>query len=136
MVIAYGNKRAHTDIDRRLSSMKKIWNKLRGTAGESLAETLVAVLIIAFASIVLAGMISATVNMVKRSESSMKTYYAKSADLEKMVTENTTEIKINLTLKTGDKSTVDDIKVKYDSNSELANYTVVAYAYAGSGTGG
>ena len=116
--------------------MKKIWNKLRGTAGESLAETLVAVLIIAFASVVLAGMISATVNMVKRSESSMKTYYAKSADLEKMVTENTTEIKINLTLKTGDKSTVDDIKVKYDSNSELANYTVVAYAYAGSGTGG
>ena len=48
--------------------MKKIAKKLRSQAGESIAETLVAVLVIAVALTMLAAMITATANMVKKAK--------------------------------------------------------------------
>ena len=55
--------------------MKKLLHKLRGQAGESLAETLMAVLVITLALTILAGMIGAAGNMVKTSEAKMNEYY-------------------------------------------------------------
>ena len=62
--------------------MKKLGMKLHSRSGETIAETLVALLIAAIALTMLAGMITATTNMVKTSEDKMDEYYKKSWDLE------------------------------------------------------
>ena len=54
---------------------KEIKGKLRNRAGETIAETLVSVLIAAVALMMLAQMISATISMVKTSEEKVDAYY-------------------------------------------------------------
>ncbi len=53
---------------------KKLINRLRSRAGESIAEVLVAVLISALGLAILAGMVAASSNMVTKSKSAMQTY--------------------------------------------------------------
>ncbi|MBE6039757.1 MAG: hypothetical protein E7219_02210 [Clostridiales bacterium] len=53
----------------------KVNNKLSSNAGESIAETLVALLISALALVMLAGSIYAASNMVTRSREQLKKYY-------------------------------------------------------------
>lgn len=53
---------------------KRIAAKLRGRAGESIAETLVAVLISALALVMLAGAISAAANVITRSRTAVNEY--------------------------------------------------------------
>lgn len=55
---------------------KQAGRKLRGRAGESIAETLVALLISALALLMLAGAVSSATNAVLRSKSKMTAYYA------------------------------------------------------------
>ena len=55
----------------------KILSKLRQRAGESLTETLVALLIATFALMLLAGAISTTQRLVSQSEDAMSEYYTK-----------------------------------------------------------
>ena len=56
--------------------MKKIVSKkLKGQSGETLTETLVALLIAALALTMLAGMISSTTRIVTQSKATMKAYY-------------------------------------------------------------
>ena len=62
--------------------MTKIVDKLRGNAGESLAETLIAVLIIAVALTMLASMITSTSNLIKKGEETLNKYYTESEKLE------------------------------------------------------
>lgn len=54
--------------------LEKLKNKLRSQAGESIAEVLVSLLIAALSLMLLAGMISATFDMVTRSRETVKTY--------------------------------------------------------------
>ena len=53
---------------------KKIAAKLRGRLGESIAETLIALLISALALMMLAGAITAASNVLSKSKNSMNTY--------------------------------------------------------------
>ncbi len=53
---------------------KKIAAKLRGRLGESIAETLIALLISALALMMLAGAVSAAANVITRSRTAMNTY--------------------------------------------------------------
>ena len=55
--------------------MKNIRKKLKSTAGESLAEVLIALLISALALVMLAEMINASANMIMRSRKTMEDYY-------------------------------------------------------------
>ena len=59
----------------------KVRNKLRSTSGESIAETLVAVLISAFALLMLAGTVNSASNLITKSQDSLKTYYKDYNDL-------------------------------------------------------
>ena len=61
--------------------MRQVFKKLRSRAGETIAETLVALLVGTLALMILAGMISATARLVTRSEKKMDDYYAGYADL-------------------------------------------------------
>lgn len=55
--------------------MKKMLKKLRSTAGESIGETLVALLISALALVMLAGAVSSASNIITRSNDAMNDYY-------------------------------------------------------------
>ena len=99
--------------------MKK---KLRSQAGETLAETLITVLIIAVAMTMLAGMISATASMVKTSENKMKEYYQGSAALE---TFSGAESGPSITLKTD--TDFDPINIVYAKNEVFSDHMVIAY---------
>lgn len=55
--------------------MKKMLKKLRSTAGESIGETLIALLISALALVMLAGAVSSASNIITRSNDAMNDYY-------------------------------------------------------------
>ena len=103
--------------------MKHIKKKLKSCAGESLAETLVAVLVIALALTMLAGMITATTNIVTKSRNKMNDYYEENARLEKMTGE-----KKNLLLDiTGTEAEKIEVSVTAFTNEEFSNTPVIAY---------
>ena len=56
--------------------LNRIMKKLRGIAGESIGETLVALLIAALALLMLAGAVSSAGKIVTRNRENMKTYYS------------------------------------------------------------
>ena len=53
----------------------KIMNKLGSSSGESISETLVALLISALALVMLAGVIATSSRIVRKSRESMESYY-------------------------------------------------------------
>lgn len=61
-----------------------IGRKLRSRAGESIAETLVSVLIAAVALVMLAGMISTTLRLVEDSSKKIEAYYTANDALTKL----------------------------------------------------
>ena len=77
--------------------------KLNSQSGESIAETLFAVLVAAIALTMLAGMITATANMVKTSEDKMDKYYTESRKLEEIGTGSVLSLSI---------TSEDDIKIE------------------------
>ncbi len=109
--------------------MNRIRRKIQSNTGESIAETLVAVLLIALALTMLAAMISSTANMVKTSETKMNEYYEKNAALETFSsTDSQTSIVIAVTT-TGDGSsnTIESPQVDYKLNDAFSKNPVVAY---------
>lgn len=108
--------------------MKKIAKKLRSQAGESIAETLVAVLVIAVALTMLAAMITATANMVKKSEKKMDEYYTANTALETL---NGSDGELTITITDSDGAAIQDpVVAKYNKNGVLSQ-PVIAYRYGG-----
>ena len=64
----------------------KVLQKLRSSAGETIAETLISLLISALAMVMLAGAISATANMITSSDRKMGQYYENDANLATQTT--------------------------------------------------
>lgn len=112
--------------------MKKLLHKLRGQVGESLAETLVAVLVIALAMTILAGMIGAAGNMVKTSEAKMNEYYESNRKLETF-SEESGNATVNIMASGEAASTTENIEsvtVGYVINRVFSDHPVVAYRLA------
>ena len=59
--------------------MKNALKKLRNHTGESIGETLVALLISALALVMLAGAVSTAARLIKNNKDSMETYYSATA---------------------------------------------------------
>ena len=98
--------------------MNKIFAKIRKTNGESIAETLVALLIAALGLLALAGAINSALNIVERTNRAMEKY----VDGQKYVITRSASI-------SGDNFTVDktgSLKITIDELNKM-NYTVVAY---------
>ena len=117
---------------------KQISAKLNSRSGESIAEVLVALLISALALVMLASMITSSVDLVTKSRQTMDAYYRKNAvvaeqkigvqvldDLNKAKS-----IQISLDGKSGSYGLVkadEEISLSYFINDKNARYPVVSY---------
>jgi hypothetical protein len=101
--------------------MKKLKHKLLNNTGETIAETLVALLISALALVMLAGAISSTAKMITTSDKKMGEYYSKDATL---VSQSGTD---NLTVSIAGTGFTESRTVKYALNDAFASKVVVAY---------
>ncbi len=112
--------------------------KMKNQSGETIAETLVALLISSIALMMLAGMINSTVNLVTKSEAKMGDYYTQNAKLENSEASSST---FTITIKPDDTSSKLNMSlegVRYQTNN-IFSKTVVAYSYVspgGSSAGG
>lgn len=102
-------------------SMKKLKHKLFNNTGETIAETLVALLISALALVMLAGAISSTAKMITTSDKKMGEYYSKDATL---VSQNGAD---NLTVSITGTDVRESRTAKYAINDAFASKVVVAY---------
>ena len=106
------------------NKQNKAIQKLCGSAGETIAETLIALLIAALALVMLAGAIAATANMITTSDRKMGQYYENDSKLETHTTPETTKLSISIG-KTGGIS--ESRTASYYLNGAFANKPVVAY---------
>lgn len=102
-------------------SMKKLKHKLLNKAGETIGETLVALLISAFALVMLAGAISKTANMITSSDKKMGEYYNKDATLANQGGTDNLSVSITGT------DISESRTVRYAINDAFATKVVVAY---------
>ena len=101
----------------------RLKSKLRGQAGETIAETLIALLISALALTMLAGAISAAVNIITKSETVMTGYYQGINNLGNPATAG-----LELTFTDGKLvGTGETIDADYALNESFANKAVIAY---------
>lgn len=107
----------------------KLFQKLRSRIGESIAETLVALLIASLALIMLASMIRSTVSMVTRSEETMTAYYAANDALE---TGSAAGINALLTLRSTETGVTWERSVIAGENTQISRTPVVSYRLSGS----
>ena len=107
--------------------MKKASRKLKSRAGESIGETLVALLISALALVMLAGAISATGRMITASDKQLGKYY--DGD-KRLVTLTVSDGTLNsLTIKGEGTAAVQEVhnNVPYSINNAFTSKPVVAY---------
>ena len=118
------------NIDRKLFGIKKIRAKLCNQSGESIGETLVALLISALALVMLAGAIGSAANVITRSNEKMTKYYQTDNEIAKHATAKSGPINITMTEKTDRTLTQTTVTgtYKYYMNDEFGNTLVVGYA--------
>ena len=111
----------------------KILRKLRDTRGESIAETLVALLISSLALMMLAGAISAATRVITLSKKKMAEYYSK----DTVVAEQTGSPSNPITLTLSESSGGTDLVMTFNVNSfwnntfsdgKFSDRSVVSYA--------
>ena len=106
---------------------QKLGKKLNSQKGESLTETLVALLISAVALVMLAGAITAAGHVVTRSKDKLDAYYLNNEDLVKRnAGGNITTSTGNMTI-TGSDISIPSYAVTFYNNGEFGKYPVVAY---------
>lgn len=107
----------------------KIKEKLKSHGGESIAETLVALLISALALVMLAGAITSASNMIRAERKKMEDYYVANEAANGVVKMGSgTDGTITLVDSTSAISH-SPYPVTYFKNDKFGNLTVVAYKY-------
>lgn len=106
--------------------MKRMMKKLRSRAGESIGETLVALLISALALVMLAGAIGAAARMITRSKTAIDNYYAGDAALADPAAG---ELSVRLT--SGDLDCT--YNAKYAENNHSGSTKVISYKMQAAG---
>ena len=114
--------------------MEKLKKKLKSQSGESLAETLVSLLIAALALVMLAGAMSTASGVILKSRDKLDKYYSANEEdsgIVKMASEGAI---VNGGITIADTETTDMIssqsfKITYYKNDEFGNTPVVAYKY-------
>ena len=110
--------------------MRRIKGKLSSHAGESIAETLFALLISSLALIMLAGAVSSAMRVVTGSKEKMDVYYHANnalADRDRSDAPETLTVDIIGLLPSGE-----EISVNYWENDTLSGVPVIAYSRSGS----
>ena len=109
---------------------RQIRAKLHSQAGESIGETLIALLISALALVMLAGAISSAANVITRSNTQMSKYYQGDNDLAEHTTTKKGPITITMTDTTDKTLTQTTVEgtYKYYMNDVFGNTLVVSYS--------
>ncbi len=119
----------------------RIMKKLRSKAGESIAEVMIAILVIAVASVLLAGMITGTNHMVTTSKIKMDEYYEANTALETFTVPEgsshavSSEGNVTISVEASDFTSfaIPAVSVEYVENTTFAGKPVIAYRmHAGS----
>lgn len=105
--------------------MRVVRDKLKSTSGESIAETLVAVLISAFALLMLAGTVNTSSNLITRSQDSLGNYYEANNGLT--VRESGSEAKVSIIGIGNSVNETESVKLR-EVNSEFGNKKLIAYS--------
>ncbi len=111
---------------------KQAVKKLSGSGGETIGETLVALLISSLALLMLAGAVTAAFRIVLASEETISAYNEEDQDLAEQK-DGTEDGNINVTIKDADSSTTikQTYSGKYYSNETFNGINVVAYKAGG-----
>lgn len=104
-------------------------NKLKSNSGESIAETLVAVLIAALALLMLAGTINTSSNLITTSQENMSDYYAKNNAIEvRSSSASGGDKNAKFTIEDGDENLkLESCPIKIYKNNKYSSRQVVAY---------
>ena len=108
---------------------RAIRRKLRSNRGETIGETLVALLISALALVMLAGAISSTANMINTSDRKMGEYYSKDAALVEHSGGDPSGDLLVTIQSDSDANIKKDYKVHFDTNKAFEAKPVVAYKW-------
>lgn len=109
-------------------SVSKVRNKLSSRKGESISETLIALLIAALALAMLAGAVASGSAIVKKERSRLKSYYSNNEHIVKLDSlQGPISINITLEEKNGITSSVGSEPVMYYKNEAFKKKPVVAY---------
>ena len=101
--------------------------KLHNNAGETIAETLIALLISALALVMLAGAISSTAKMITTSDKKMGEYYDQDA---KLASQNSVDGNVDVTISAPSivgSGNIETREVDYYANTVFSSKPVVAY---------
>ena len=110
--------------------IKMLIKKLNSRAGESLAETLVALLISALALVMLAAAITSAGNVVTKSRKKLDDFYSANEHIVTRTDDETIEVVPghNVTI-TGGGSSLQPYSVTIYKNDEFGKYPVVSYKH-------
>lgn len=107
--------------------IRKIKTKLNNRAGESIAETLVALLISSLALVMLAGAISAASGVVVKSRSKLKEYYDSNENNSVIKMSSGGTSRGNITIKNSSGTTIQTKTITYYQNTEFGKNIVISY---------
>ncbi|MDO5491496.1 MAG: hypothetical protein Q4F96_03740 [Bacillota bacterium] len=107
--------------------IEKLKKRIRSRAGETIAETLVALLIAALALTMLAGAVSAASNMIRDSRTALNNYYSKTENVAAFNSAVTQFQGISVTGKNGSTMARKSYDILYVNNDAFAGTPVYAY---------
>ncbi len=113
----------------------KVFKKLKNNSGESLAETLISLLIAAVALVMLAATIAASAGIISKSRNKLNDYYSeneKSAGIVKMTDsgeETGATETVVISADGEDDYLSESVKVEYYKNTEIGMTPVISYKY-------
>lgn len=105
---------------------KRAVSRMGSRAGESIAETLIALLISTVALMMLAGMISTGTHLITRSRQTLRTYYSENNRLEQKEDGAAGSLRISLKFKEGD-IPEDSTEAVYYENTTIGRKSVMSY---------
>lgn len=109
--------------------MKRLRKKLKSLSGETLTETLVALLIAALALTMLAGAIAASSNVINKSRDRLEKYYeANEAESGVVQRKGGSSVEGGITI-TAEDISPQTCDIAYYENDKFDNYPVIAYKY-------
>ena len=106
---------------------KKTGNKLRSQAGESIAETLFALLIAALALVMLAGAITTSARIITQSRNKLDAYYSANESDSGVVKMSGSGTRNTVQIRASDLS--QDAGIMYYQNTAFGQTPVTAYKY-------
>ena len=100
--------------------------RLKSQAGESIAETLIALLVSTVGLMMLAGMINTGAHLITRSRTTLRTYYTENNRLEEKGEGADGQVRVTIRFKEGD-IPEEPLEAEYYENTAIRRRSVISY---------